>query len=844
MNDDEKNEKRGTEKDSSAPGKVLIFLLGLIFLPAILLAGLMYLVLLRKLKQKFSITFVVAVILNVFSLLIWGLSGAGEKVIGVLQNLREFPLYWTDLIPAVLSVNITLGSIIGTIIIAWQIRQLNDKNNRHLRELEGSWMYQFKFRRTPYEYYRRNKMIQNLKDGKYQSKDKVPLGIDEEEDNVIYRYNTEMPQSTLISGTVGSGKTVTQFGSIHSDIVNGISTVIIDFKNSTEFSSKIAKWTSDHNRNFYHFVKGAADKYPVPNSPGQAFYDPLKNGGSSRADMLLGMREYDVSADMYKQGMRELLQSLFRIMEHVDKRKTKNIRWNEGEIYKIHSIVNGLNGGALGNLSELIDATDGTEVEAMARDFELRVKTRTHVLNGAFLQLQGQIKTLVHSEYGRWLKNSKDGRNIDLFKLLKDEGNVILFSIDGDREKDFAKYLGSLIMSDLSAVSSKRRHHGIKSHVTIYIDEFQAVSPTSLAPLLEKSRQAGFGVTMASQSFEQIVAAADANGEAHLKSILDTCANFIIHAGSTESSAERLAGIIGKEEKTVYRQGHQKQNFFFSLNWKNRRNQTLNTSTETKWIIPPSFFMNLSIPKKSNGYKSTAVIIKKSSDDPELAKKKIEGTVVRKVWMIPDNRVLQDYFSPTEEYKDDSDDDLIYEDDKVQENSFAELEEPHFDEPEAPLNYLNHHSEISEEKDELDAFTSEEIDQENDEDEDGGFGFEVIADESEEDSVLDSIDPKLFSQKRETTTPRPPIVDSVPELAKNKESLPTKKKNLPTRNPAVHSGRGLPQKPSMGARNSVDESFNMFSQQDNFTPAKRSKERPKIAEPDIDLDSDVLPDLE
>lgn len=827
MNDEQRDEKRGTENDSSVPGKAAITLLGILFLPAVLLAVFMYFGLLRKGRQKFSVVLALTVLINIVSIIIWRASDALAKVIGVIQNIRSIDVYWTDLIPAAVSINLTLGSIIGALLILWQIRKLKDENNDHLRELKGSWMYQFKFRRTPYEYYRRQKMIKGLKEGKYQSNDKVPLGIDDE-DNIIYRYNTEMPQSTIIAGAVGSGKTVTELGSIHSDIVNGISLVIIDFKNSAEFSSKTAKWAADNNRDFYHFVKGSPDTYSIPHSPGQAFYDPLKNGGSSRPDMLLGMREYDTSAAVYKQGMRELLQTLFMIMGKTDKRKTKNIKWNEGEIYKLHSIINGLNGGVLGNLSELIDATDGTEVEATARDLEVRVKTRTHTLNNAFLQLQGQIKTLVHSEYGRWLKNSSDGRNIDLFKLLKNPGNVVLFSIDGDREKDFAKYLGSLILADLSAVSSMRRAHDIKDHVNVYIDEFQAVSPTALTPLLEKSRQAGFGVTMASQSFEQIISAAENNGEAQLRSILDTCANFIIHAGSTETSAERLAGIIGKKDTTVYRQANQNQNFFFSLNWKNRRNQMLHTSVEEKWIVPPSFFMNLSIPKPSNNRKSTAVIIKKSSDDPSLAKKGIEGTVVRKVWMIPDQRVLEDYYTPTEEYDDSSDDIGTADVPEISEVESFTPEERHFDEPIAPLDYISQHHKVENDvikysSDELDSF-----DEDDDTDEDGGFEFEILDDD--DTKITESIDPKFLSN----ASPKRPKVE-------NTGTLPSTKKTAVKGGLPVPSG--LPQKSPARRSTQAESSYSMFANQEDFKPSKRVKERPPIVEDDIDLDSDSLPDL-
>lgn len=843
MNNEDSNQQvqnsnvHKTDNDSKVPGKIVFGLLGLLFLPAVILGTLMYWLLLRTFRQKTSVVFFISLVIGLISVLVWKLTNASEKIVNVIQNWRNIDVYWTDLIPAFISVNLFLGTIFGFFLIYLSIRQM--KNNPHRTQLEGTWMYKFKFRRTPLEYYKRIKKIKGLKEGKYHSADRIPLGIDED-DNIEYRYNTEMHQSTLLSGTTGSGKTITMLNSMLSDIVNGISIVVIDFKRSAEFSSKLARWASDNDSNFYHFVNGKPERYPIMDSPGQAYYDPIKNAGNAKADMILGMREYDTSAAVYKQGMRELLQTLLLVMKHVDKNKTKNIKWDEGEIYKINSIVNGLNGSAIGNLSELVDATSGTEAETVARDLELKVKNKTSSLHNAFLALQGQMSTLVNSDYGRWLKYEKNGRNIDLYKLLKEPKNVILFSMDGLSEKDFAKYMGSLILSDLSAVSAMRLRNDVKDHVNVYIDEFQAVSPSSLAPLLEKSRASGFGTTMASQSYEQIISAAESNGEAQLNGILDTCANFIVHAGATEKSARRLSEIAGEETKTVYRQANQNEGFLFSFNWKNRRNQMVHTSTETDWIAPPRKFMNLSMPKPSNDYKTEAIIVKKSSDDPMNKGK--DGVVIKKLWMIPNNKVLESYYSQTE-----GEDDAIA-DISEEEQARDELEnfiaEREFDLPEAPLDYLGSEEETFTQIDELDNLDESQL-EEDDEIVDGDFNYEILeddedpADELLKNINLDSVKPinkdshlKVKNENRETV----------------QKTLRTKKqsevsKGIPTRSTpdTANSSHGLPLTPNV-AEKKTEKSYGNMLNSDNFKPTKRRKERPPVVDDEEELD-DALPDF-
>lgn len=731
-NEDRYEEDNNSKKGSGAP---IVFLLGILMLPAVLI-GIAIWGLFRFVRLRLSVILTVSASIIILALTYGTISDAVPKALFVFMNITEFKENWKLLIPLAVVTNLVIGSIGGFIFAAIQIRKMN--SSPHMIELEGTWSYKFEFRKTLFEVLKKRRVIAGLKSGAYADPKRAPLGLNEENgDLVAYRYNSEATKQTLMSGAAGSGKTITMLSMILNDIKAGLPLIIIDFKRSPEMATKISTWSKEHNRPFYHFVNGDPEKYDVPNSEGQSTYDSLINGGSAKADMILGMREYDVAATVYKDSMRQLLQVLFAALKQADRSKAPRIDWGSGSIPQLNSAIQG-------NITELASACEGKSIQDDIESVDLQTRAKGANLRHALDELQGQMRTLLASEYGRWLKTGTRHRNINLFKLTDNpaEGNVILFSLNSDSEKDFSKYLGSLIFSDLNAVSALRRNLGKENQVNVYVDEFQAVPPTAVTSLLEKSRESRLGMTLASQSFEQVISSSDKNGEAYLSGILDTCSNFIIHAGSTEDSATRIAKILGKDDFTAYRQTNSNKQSLFSFNFSNRQNQVVQKSIEERWILGPKHFMNLSSPTQTNGYRSTAVIINKAPDDPRF--RKHTGALARTVWMIPNSRVIDKYYMPTLASAD-NEDSLHYESAELSATDSA------FEEYEAPLDLL------SEEPPYDPNFSNDydDYDESFPDDEDGDFGWEEIEDEVTETSIETvSREPKNISQSFNNIQPQ------------------------------------------------------------------------------------------
>ena len=637
-----------------------------------------------------------------------------------------------------------------------------------------------------------------------------------------------------------TSNTITLLSLVLNDIKNGIPVILIDFKKDMDLSSKIATWSHEYGREFYHFVNGDPEDYDIPHSKGQAKYDPLINGGSAKSDMVLGMREYDTAAEVYKSGMRQLLQVLFAMLKQADKSKAENIDWWHGGISQIASAMSG------NNFTELVSACEGRPIQNDAEALDMQARSKTSNIKRAFEELAGQMRTIVASDYGRWLRTDKNSRNIDLYNLTKTpgEGSVILFSLNADSEKDFSKYLGSLIFSDLNAVSALRRNNGLKNDLHVYVDEFQAVPPTAVNGLLEKSRGSALGMTLSSQSYEQIISSSDKNGEAYLLGILDTCSNFIVHAGMTEDSAIRLSKIIGKDFVPVYKQTNANHSFAFSLNFNNRRKSMVQTSEEERWIVPPNGFMSLSSPVESNGYKSTAVVINKTPDDPKFKKKK--GALARTVWMIPDNKVVDRYYSPKTS-SDSYESDREYVDEDVFEYQAAPLVDGHNDNQNSYDDAFSNDGNIYETSHEDEVFV--------DEVEDGEFTWEEVEGDDPVESYPSARPEPVVRESLPSARSFENDSSSRPRGGSGSSGLPIGNSSSQSRNngrsglpvtAAVHTSSTKQNENKPHARRSALETSdfsNMFNADIKPQTLKGAKNQTAPTET-LDDDSDALPSLD
>lgn len=614
--------------NDSAVAKFLLFLLSIPFIPAVLIGFVFYWVFLRVLKFRRSVSGLVTLAFVAIAYLLITSLNSVDKALGAFTTGE-----WSDLLYLIVPLSIGLGSLIGYGIILWDVRDI--QNNPHRVELPGFWTYKIEWRKTPLELWRKRKAIKSLKAGSLIDKDRAPLGYEEDKDRVAYRYAEESIRHTLVTGAAGSGKTITMLSLMRADIEAGRTVIAVDFKRSPEFAAKLAAWAHEFSIPFFHFEKGKPESYKTKYSLGQSTYDPFASGSGS--EMVLNLREYDSNSAVYKEAMQQLLQIIFAMMEQADKSKAPNVDWDHGGIYQLASAITDP------NLKDLLVACEGKPIFHEAQDYVPMATSGKGPEKDTLEKLRGQMRTMVASAYGRWFKIGDGSRNIDLLKIMTGDQAIVLFSFNSEDEPELSRYVGSMIFADMRACSSHIRNMKATKITNVYVDEFQAVPPTAVNGLLEKARESKIAMTLAQQAFEQIITSSSSNGEAYLQSILVTCSNFLTHAGMTQDSAERVSKLLGKEWKTVYSRTNKSDGGFLKNNFSNRRNQIVSATNQEIWKVEPAEFMALSAPSPGNDHKSTAILVNKAVADPGV---EADGTIARKIWMIPPQCVLEEYVVP------------------------------------------------------------------------------------------------------------------------------------------------------------------------------------------------------
>lgn len=463
---------------------------------------------------------------------------------------------------------------------------------------------------------------------------------DSPEDYVCFTVDSPSRLFLVTEANIPTHNTVTMLSLVQNDILAGHPICLIDFKKSPDLIYFLSKWAKENGREFYHFVSGKPGTYKNPNKDNQATYDPLSTGGAtSKADMILNLRSWDSASEVFKKRTQDVLQSLFFLLERTPKELVPGIEWNNGGLAQFVSALD------LDNFRKMIEvmSKDMTAKRLSEGDIrryntlvelykELSAKTKSD-LKAQITELLSIARTLIVSNYGDWLATGASDYHIDLMEIAtSQDAPVVLFSFNQQEEPEFAKYIGSIVMSDLSRVSALKNAKGDTTKFGVYIDEFQTLDPRTVKDNLEKARSSKMYITLSLQSIDQIVSSVETgDGTAMANAIIDTCSNFIFHDGSGYDTAEKMSKIIGKSNMYVYRTASKTRPGMISR-LMTVDNATVSKDIQEDWLVPPSEFQSLESPTDTNGYKATAYVVNKASDDSRF--KRSGGALARKIHVV------------------------------------------------------------------------------------------------------------------------------------------------------------------------------------------------------------------
>lgn len=614
------------KKDNDFVLYLLLGIVGLVLLPSIIIGYLLFFILFRTLHYKNSFNIPVIIIPSIL-------------ILSVVFIFLPDSLVWKYIY-----VTLIAGPIIGIILCIAQSIKL--KKHPEIKLQIGPY-YNFKYNENIFDRLKRNKLKEELSEGELNSSEAIPLGMlvepvelqnDKQYDSIepVYMYYDDAYKGTFVSGTVGSGKSVTLLQMMENTAQVGYPLIVIDFKKGQNISYHLSRMAKKYNRKFYHFVNGTSTgelaKY-------QSSYDPLA-AKEGQTDLILGMRTWDAASEVYKNRQISLLQTIFFLLNNLDEKDVPNFPWNEGGISQFVAALQ------IPNLFDLIQAyarkIDKTNPD---RNMELKLQSLQEVYNDLIApksilkeQLDGlsvTMKNLTMSSYSNSLYKGSHGENhIDLSKMCMDEdGPIILFQFSPNAEPEFAKYMGSIIVSDIKRAFGHKEVLDNKLPCGIFMDEFQTIDIDLIADIVAKVRSAkGFPV-LSSQSILQLAANADSNASYKIDAFVEVINNFIVHNGASDNEAERFSKILGKTSKVSYKITEDNSSGLFKKN-----KQMINKSESLEYRLEPNKLQKIAAPTEANNYRAECYLIQKSTNESQFAK--LGYGIARKVFLIPNKDVL------------------------------------------------------------------------------------------------------------------------------------------------------------------------------------------------------------
>lgn len=614
------------KKDNDFVLYLLLGIVGLVLLPSIIIGYLLFFILFRTLHYKNSFNIPVIIIPSIL-------------ILSVVFIFLPDSLVWKYIY-----VTLIAGPIIGIVLCVAQSIKL--KKHPEIKLQIGPY-YNFKYNENIFDKLKRDKLKEELSEGELNSSEAIPLGMlvepvelqnDKQYDSIepVYMYYDDAYKGTFVSGTVGSGKSVTLLQMMENTAQVGYPLIVIDFKKGQNISYHLSRMAKKYNRKFYHFVNGTSTGELAQY---QSSYDPLA-AKEGQTDLILGMRTWDAASEVYKNRQISLLQTIFFLLNNLDEKDVPNFPWNEGGISQFVAALQ------IPNLFDLIQAyarkINKTNPD---RNMELKLQSLQEVYNDLIApksilkeQLDGlsvTMKNLTMSSYSNSLYKGSHGENhIDLSKMCMDEdGPIILFQFSPNAEPEFAKYMGSIIVSDIKRAFGHKEVLDNKLPCGIFMDEFQTIDIDLIADIVAKVRSAkGFPV-LSSQSILQLAANADSNASYKIDAFVEVINNFIVHNGASDNEAERFSKILGKTSKVSYKITEDNSSGLFKKN-----KQMINKSESLEYRLEPNKLQKIAAPTEANNYRAECYLIQKSTNESQFAK--LGYGIARKVFLIPNKDVL------------------------------------------------------------------------------------------------------------------------------------------------------------------------------------------------------------
>ncbi|HWX52091.1 MAG TPA: TraM recognition domain-containing protein [Solirubrobacteraceae bacterium] len=314
---------------------------------------------------------------------------------------------------------------------------------------------------------------------------------------------------TLVVGSTGSGKTVTQAWIAVRAIEHGMGVVVLDPKGDRGLRDAVRDAAGAAAGEFVEWTPG-----------GPSVYNPYARGSETQiADKILAGERFTEP---------HYLRQAQRYMGHV----VRALRHSGLEV----------------SLRRIVDHLNPAELELLARGLPEQEGRRTHAyldsLTGRqqadLAGVRDRLAILAESDIGAWLDPQGGGsESFDLLAAVL-RRQVTYFNLESDSRPLLAQMLGAAIVQDLQATVAELQRRPVPT--LLVIDEFSAIAAEQVVRLFGRARSAGFSLLLGTQELSDL----RLPGRHSLQEqVMGNLSTLIAHRQVVPQSAELVARLAG-----------------------------------------------------------------------------------------------------------------------------------------------------------------------------------------------------------------------------------------------------------------------------------------------------------
>lgn len=371
-----------------------------------------------------------------------------------------------------------------------------------------------------------------------------------------------------IVGASGFGKTVLLTKIMKSRLKKGQGLLWVDLKGDIDTIQDMIKTVEDSGR------EADLKIFSISHPSLTTSYNLLQNGDATELrDKIMGSFEWD--NEFYKSQAASFLLKL--MTGFVWLRKNQNFKFD------LLTVQEAISNPEFTQSLSLKIPESAFSVKKLIEDCYkyLSSKSDSDNLSG----LRAHLESLVLSNFGEYLKDSKDGINI--FEAVNKQQIVFIF-LDSRRYKASAKAIGRLIVQDIIATSA--RIDGEVSKVdrklfTVMIDEFADLATPDFIGFPDRARSSKMSLVLSHQEIADLKAV-DENFATRLTANMATLYAFL---QSNPESADAIASRAGT--KSVWKETEKTAKMLF---WDVRTGDKSLRQTE-EYIIHPNVIKSLPV---------------------------------------------------------------------------------------------------------------------------------------------------------------------------------------------------------------------------------------------------------